>query len=293
MTVYRTSSPVLIPEIAQLVCSFVAPGDLLNVAYSCKTLFYAARRLLWREVHPKTARGLRRLRYTLRGPSAQEYRRLVWRLWLDSPVDDLNDGCLVFPNLEQVHVSWPMAEDSTMRALLSGTSRLRHANLSHCYRLSTAAIQPLCQLPADQLQSLILYGSKFDAAVLVAILERHAHSLSCVRLTDVEPAVLLALRRLTRLRDLGLEHCSSGSQIHLLQNDLARLCLRDVRAPSLNNITATQLVHLDISECHPLLSIQLEQLAERCPRLESLSLVFQFSATDRAIQVRLNKLYIY
>lgn len=309
--------PLLIPEIAHLVVDLIDPEDLLAVAFSCRVLFDAACGRIWRTLQPKTHLTLRRIRQALEGRHGSkrapfyEYRQFVTHFgWCPydkdlQPLERHFFDVFQFPRLTRLDLSYAAAQDHAVRQILTSAPRLRHVDLSLCYCLSTEAIRPLLVM-SPRLETLVLYGcGKIAHDTLATVIERHADTLRCIRLTDISDRVLQSIQQCRQLDDLGLEHCAdplSADRLRLFctalstrpttttMGRLSRLRMRDVATLTeeplqlLAPAIADTLLHLDLSECNLVAEDGFMQLAKHCRALEHLALVHQFAVTDQVIQ---------
>ncbi|KAI8084499.1 uncharacterized protein BX664DRAFT_283104 [Halteromyces radiatus] len=308
-------SPITIPEIAQLICYFVDGKDMLNMALSCRTMYYAMIVRLWHTLQPRSHMVLRKLKNTLDGKGRHlktnldpQYNRLVrvfrWSLKEDVTTHMFErpffDG-FIFPRLDQLVFSYAAAQDSSVAPMIRASSYLRYVDLSHCYCLSTDAIQPLLDMPLPRLETLILYGcGKIESKALATLIQRHHRTLTCLRLTDITDDLLDVIQQCHHLQDLGLEHCSDyltydglSRFAHALEKQhiqLTRLRFRDIANLTSEHMeriafsSGLSLVHLDMSECARITSDGLAHMAPHCPSLDTLCLAYQSGVTDTSIQ---------
>ncbi|KAI9032923.1 hypothetical protein CLU79DRAFT_728783 [Phycomyces nitens] len=314
---YEKVSPLLIPEIAGLICDVVDPRDLLSLVLTCKVFYDAASVRLWRTLHPRSLLSLLKVKSTLEGKHRVKnlscnYHQLIQTFRWSSRDDPT---CRTFeleffehfsfPNLVQLEFSYMAAQSQTLCKMIAASPHLRYIDLSHCYCLSTQAILPLFLMPHHHLQTLILYGcGQMDPNTLATLIMHHHQSLQCVRLTDISDRVLEAIQHCVVLKDLGLEHCTETklSADALLRFSrptktwtglgLVRLRLRDIANLTSDHIRGIvdssqyTLVHLDISECNRLSRDGFNHIASQCILLETLMLAYQAGVEDQAIQVR-------
>ncbi|ORZ08163.1 hypothetical protein BCR42DRAFT_495614 [Absidia repens] len=320
--VVTASQPLLIPEITHLICSFVHPGDMLAVALSCRTMYYAMIARLWHTLHPRSHMELRKLKNTLDGAAGTagwpgktistslstldpQYNRQV-RVFRWSLKEDVTTHMFerpffdhfLFPRLHTLVFSYAAAQDSSVATMIkAAVHHLRYVDLSHCYCLSSDAIQPLLFQPHGFLTTLILYGcGKIDPHTLVQLIHHHHTTLTCVRLTDITDTVLDSLQPCAHLQDLGLEHCSDDD---LTEPALTRFTrhqpwqMRRLRFRDIASLTSTHLanlmarkslVHLDMSECSRITSDGLARLACLCPRLDTLTLAYQTGVSNSSLR---------
>ncbi|CAO3599349.1 unnamed protein product [Absidia cylindrospora] len=205
----------------------------------------------------------------------------------------------LFPRLHTLVFSYAAAQDSSVAPMIkAAVHHLRYVDLSHCYCLSSEAIQPLLLQPHGFLTTLILYGcGKIDPQTLVQLIHHHHTTLTCVRLTDITDTILDSLQQCTQLQDLGLEHCSDDD---LTEPALTRFTLtrqpwhmQRLRFRDIANLTSTHLanmmaaktlVHLDMSECSRITSDGLAHLAFLCPRLDTLTLAYQTGVSNPSLR---------
>ncbi|KAI9308510.1 hypothetical protein BJ944DRAFT_99912 [Cunninghamella echinulata] len=238
----QKSSPFTIPEIAQILCSFVDQKDMLNVALSCRVFYYAMIGRLWHTIQPQSYMMLRKIKNALDGKGRHwktqldpQYHYLVKefkcqlkddftsinRSYLSSPSSSSSTTATIerpffdsflFPKLNKFIFSYAAAQDNSIAPILRASHHLRYIDLSHCYCLSTEAIQPLLDLPTSRLETVILYGcGKIESSALITLIEQHHQTLTCLKLTDITDGVLNAIQKCHQLRDFGLEHCSDDS----------------------------------------------------------------------------------
>lgn len=308
-------NPLLLPEIARLVCDFIDDQDLLNAACTCRVWFDVATRRIWKTLCPQSHMTLRKLRGTLegrygskRGEIYCDYRHLVSAFrWCPrdkeiTPFERSFFQVFSFPKLVRLEFSYAAAQDHAVQQIIAASPRLRHVDLSHCYCLSTEAIRPLLFMEANRLQTLVLYGcGKIDHDALAAVIARHRQSLSCIRLTNINGRIMEAIQSCPKLSDLGLEHSDSLDHDHIVnffhalkqqqKIRLTRVRMRDVAnlsaAPmyDLALAAAHSLTHLDMSECNSVSVQGFEHIARQCTCLETLLLVYQSCVTDATVQV--------
>lgn len=301
-------NPLLIAEIAHMLCSYVDQGDLLNLAFTCKAFYQVSCARLWYKLHPTSHRRLHQIKNTLDSQKTH-YNALVW-IWKWSAREE----CLMerhffdsflFPNLRELEFSYAAAQDQLICSMISASPLLRSVNLSQCYRLSTEAIRPLFDRRRNQLERLNLYGcNNMNSNSLATLIGRHSDSLKSIRLTDINDAVLVAIQSCKNIQDLGLEHCDTFLSSAALtayfkslkdnQAQLKQIRLRDVTQLTSNHLldmasaNLASLVYFDISECNSVTSEGYLWLAEQCTSLKTLSLAYQHGVTDPAIQVSLS-----
>lgn len=303
-------NPILIPEITRILCQFVDSEDLLNLALTCRSLYNASCFRLWNTLNPKSHRILRKIKHTL--DNTTEYNKHVWKFCLSAREDShqlerLFFKSFRFPNLRELEFSNAAAQDDIVHPIIAAARESLHSlNLSQCYCLSTAAINPLLTTLPNQLKSLVLYGcGNIDSKALAAIIYRHANSLTRLRLTDINDTILDTIQNCKKLNDLGLEHCSdttlSNSALSRFfsalchnQVQLTHLHLRDIDNLTSNHLqtisnsdSRVSLVNFDMSECRRVKSDGVLYLAEKCSNITTLSLAYQTGVTNQAIQVKI------
>ncbi|KAI8338232.1 hypothetical protein BC941DRAFT_513213 [Chlamydoabsidia padenii] len=300
-------SPLTIPEIAQIVCTFVeSPKDMMSLATSCRTMYYVMMVRLWHTLQPRSHMVLRKLKNTLDGRHKHllldpQYHRHVRVFRWSTVYTDTHMferpffDHFLFPRLDRLEFSYAAAQDSAVGPMIRAARHtLRYLDLSHCYCLSTDAISPLLGLAQPRLETVILYGcGKIDSGALVTLVKEHHRTLRCLRLTDITDELLDAIRQCHHLVDLGLEHCSDdtispGGLARFAQGAsrrLVRLRMRDIAhltSDHLKHMVTSELVHLDLSECARV--DDLGGIARLCPSLQVLNLAYQSGVTTRAIQ---------
>ncbi|CAO3631147.1 unnamed protein product [Mucor hiemalis] len=300
-------NPILIKEITRLVCTFIDPKDLLNLALTCRVLYHESCFRLWNTLNPKSHRTLRKIKNTLE--TTKEYNKLVWKFrWFAREdvhhLERLFFDSFIFPNLRELEFSNAAAQDHIVYPIIAASPFLRSLNLSQCYCLSTDTIRPLLSMPRNRLESLNLYGcGKIDPQVMADIIYRHAATLKCLRLTDITDAILDAIQTCSRLNDLGLEHCSdttlSNTALNRFFSALSKnqVQLKQLRLRDIDNLTSTHLISLtnsksglsllnfDMSECNRVKSDGVSRLATKCTSLTTLFLAYQHGVTDEAMQL--------
>jgi hypothetical protein len=311
----RRPNPLLIPELARMLCDFVEQADLLNLALTCKFLFYPACERLWKRLNPRSLVALRKIKNTLDGkykrPFTINYNAFVWEfLWTAS-----NDQRTArferdffhifrFPSIQRLEFSFAAAQDVTVCTMMESNRHLQHVDFSHCYCLTTDAIRPLLNMPPGQLKTLILYGcGQIDRRALVYLIHRHSSSLTCIGLTDINDQIMYAIQQCRQLKNLGLEHCSDTDltedaitqffNIMKAKNmRLQQLRVRDIQSLTTEHVCdlahtcADTLSHLDMSECVRVSHSAFLDLSVHCTRLQTFSIGYQAEVTNLAISVR-------
>ncbi|KAI8581519.1 hypothetical protein K450DRAFT_231692 [Umbelopsis ramanniana AG] len=309
---FQRPNPLLIPELARMLCDFVDQSDLLNLALTCKFLFYPACERLWKRLNPRSLVALRKIKNTLDGkykrPFTINYSAFVWEfLWTAS-----NDQRAArferdffhifrFPFLQRLEFSFAAAQDATVVNIMANTRHLQHVDFSHCYCLTTDAIRPLLTMPPGQLKTLILYGcGQIDRRALVYLIHRHASSLTYIGLTDINDHIMFAIQKCPQLQALGLEHCSDTD---LTEDAITQFCnimkaknmrLQQLRVRDIQSLTtehvcdlartcADTLRHLDMSECVRVSQTAFLDLSTYCTRIETFSIGYQAEVTNCAI----------
>ncbi|GAB5586587.1 hypothetical protein Unana1_01487 [Umbelopsis nana] len=309
---FQRPNPLLIPELARMLCDFVDQVDLLNLALTCKFLFYPACELLWKRLNPRSLVALRKIKNTLDGkykrPFSINYNAFVWEfLWTAS-----NDQRAArferdffhifrFPSIQRLEFSFAAAHDGTVCTMMESNRHLQHIDFSHCYCLTTDAIRPLLDMPPGQLKTLILYGcGQIDRRALVYLIHRHSSSLTCIGLTDINDHIMYAIQQCRQLKNLGLEHCSDGD---LTEDAITQFCntmmvknmrLEQLRVRDIQSLTtehvcvlahtcADTLRHLDMSECVRVSHSAFLDLSIYCTRLETFAIGYQAEVTNSAI----------
>lgn len=302
-------NPILITEITRILCSFIDPKDLLNLALTCRVLYHESCWRLWNTLNPKSYRTLRKIKNTLE--TTKDYNKLVWKFhWISTATTARGDqlerlffDSFIFPNLRELEFSNAAAQDYIVYPMIAASPYLKSLNLSQCYCLSTDAIRPLLLMPQNKLESLILYGcGKIDSQVMANIIYRHNSTLKRLRLTDINDTILEAIQTCNKLNDLGLEHCSDTTLSNTALNkffsststtiQLIQLRLRDVDNLTSNHLkliansrSRLSLTHFDMSECNRVKSDGVLFLATKCTSLNTLLLAYQTGVTDQAMQV--------
>ena len=209
----RRPNPLLIPELARMLCDFVEQADSVNLALTCKFLFYPACERLWKRLNPRSLVALRKIKNTLDGkykrPFTINYNAFVWEfLWTAS-----NDQRTArferdffhifrFPSIQRLEFSFAAAQDVTVCTMMESNRHLQHVDFSHCYCLTTDAIRPLLNMPPGQLKTLILYGcGQIDRRALVYLIHRHSSSLKCIGLTDINDQIMYAIQQCRQLKN--------------------------------------------------------------------------------------------
>jgi hypothetical protein len=311
---FQRPNPLLIPELARMLCEFVDQADLLNLALTCKFLFYPACERLWKRLNPRSLVALRKIKNTLDGkykrPFSINYNSFVWEfLWTAS-----NDQRAArferdffhifrFPAIQRLEFSVAAAQDVTVCTMMARHEHLEHVDFSHCYCLTTDAIRPLLDMPPGQLKSLILYGcGQIDRRALVYLIHRHSSSLTRIGLTDINDQIMYAIQQCHQLQSLGLEHCSD---MELTEDAITAFCkimktrsmrleklrVRDIQSLTTEHVSelahtcADTLRHLDMSECIRVSHTAFLDLAMNCTRLETFSIGYQAEVTNAAISV--------
>ncbi|CEG75536.1 hypothetical protein RMATCC62417_10562 [Rhizopus microsporus] len=295
--------PLLIAEIASILCSFVDAKDLFSLALTCRVFYRFASERLWRTLNPTSLRTLRKIKNTLDNNTA--YNKLVWKFkWSareEHSLERLFFKSFLFPHLRELEFSNAATQDYIVYPMIAASSRyLRSLNLSQCYCLSSDAIKPLLHMLPNQLESLVLYGcGKMDAQMMVDIIHRHSSTLKCIRLTDINDAILDAIGQCLHLTDLGLEHCTSLSSTALTRYfrktpQLTHLRMRDISQLTSHHLrliadSSKSLVYFDMSECNQVNSSDgFFRLAIECTSLETLLLAYQTGVTNQAMQLFLS-----
>ncbi|GAA5809323.1 hypothetical protein MFLAVUS_002730 [Mucor flavus] len=298
-------NPLLITEITRILCSFIDPKDLLNLALTCRVLHHESCFRLWNTLNPKSHRTLRKIKNTLE--TTEEYNKLVWKFCWSAREDAhhlerLFFDSFLFPNLRELEFSNAATQDHIVYPMIAASPYLRSLNLSQCYCLSTDAIRPLLTMPKHRLESLTLYGcGKIDPQVMADIIYRHSSTLKRIRLTDINDTILDAIQTCKRLNDLGLEHCSdttlSNTALNRFFSAINQVQLTQLRLRDIDNLTSdhlrsisisksgTSLLHLDMSECNRVKSDGVSFLATKCTSLNTLLLAYQTGVTNGAIQL--------
>ncbi|KAI8882712.1 RNI-like protein [Backusella circina FSU 941] len=298
-------NPLLIAEIAHILCSYVNQSDLLNLAFTCKAFYHVSCARLWYKLHPKSHRKLHQIKNTLDSQKAHYntmVRILKWSAREECLMERHFFDSFLFPNLRELEFSYAAAQDQLIYSIISASPHLRSVNLSQCYCLSTEAIRPLLDGKKNQLERLNLYGcNNMNSYSLATLIRRHSDSLKSIRLTDINDAVLIAIQSCKNVKDLGLEHCDTDlsnaaltAYFRSLEDNQARpnqIRLRDVTQLTsthllgMVNTTLASLVYFDISECQRVTSEGYLWLARQCTSLRTLSLAYQNDVTDQAIQL--------
>ncbi|KAI7873119.1 uncharacterized protein EV154DRAFT_528894 [Mucor mucedo] len=188
-------NPLLITEITRILCTFIDGKDLLNLALTCRALYYESCFRLWNTLNPKSHRTLRKIKNTLE--TTDEYNKLVWKFRWSAREDAhhlerLFFDSFLFPNLRELEFSNAATQDYIVYPMIAASPYLRSLNLSQCYCLSTDAIRPLLSMPGNRLESLTLYGcGNIDPQVMADIIYRHSATLKRLRLTDINDRVHL------------------------------------------------------------------------------------------------------
>ncbi|KAG2178110.1 hypothetical protein INT43_003363 [Umbelopsis isabellina] len=313
---FQRPNPLLIPELARMLCDFVDQADLLNLALTCKFLFYPACERLWKRLNPRSLVALRKIKNTLDGkykrPFSINYNSFVWEfLWTAS-----NDQRTArferdffqrfrFPSIQRLEFSFAAAQDVTVCTMMARHEQLEHVDFSHCYCLTTDAIRPLLDMPPGQLKSLILYGcGQIDRRALVYLIHRHSSSLTHIGLTDINDQVMYAIQQCRQLQSLGLEHCSD---MELTEDTITEFCnimktknmrleklrVRDIQSLTTEHVSelahtcADTLRHIDMSECIRVSHTAFLDLAMYCTRLDTFSIGYQAEVTNSAISTLL------
>ncbi|KAG1383435.1 hypothetical protein G6F61_001369 [Rhizopus arrhizus] len=291
-------------EIASILCSLVDTKDLFSLALTCRILYRFSCERLWRTLNPTSLRTLRKIKNTLDNNTA--YNKLVWKFKWSATREEINLERLffksfLFPNLRELEFSNAATQDHIIHPMIAACSRsLRSLNLSQCYCLSSDVLRPLMTIQRNQLQSLVLYGcGKIDPRLMVDIIQRHAGTLHCIRLTDINDAILEAIGGCGELCDLGLEHCVNLSSTALTRyfrqaQRLTHLRMRDISQLTSHHLryvaeSSKTLIHFDMSECNQVNSSDgFFRLATECTSLETLLLAYQTGVTNQAMQLFLS-----
>lgn len=278
---------------------------MMNLALSCRTMYYAMIVRLWHTLQPRSHMVLRKLKNTLEGRHGSwksmdpQYSRQVrvfrWSSLKDDPTmtttttttNNVNTTItttttthmflerpffdhFLFPRLQRLEFSYAAAQDFAVAPMIRAARHtLRHVDLSHCYCLSTEAISSLLSAPA-RLETVILYGcGKIDGGALVRLVRQHGATLKCLRLTDITDVVLDAiLHYCPLLEDLGLEHCSEEG---VSEAGLARFAqaaprhLSRLRLRDIANLTTPHLGRM----AHGLVHLDLSE----CARIRDLAVL--------------------
>ncbi|KAG1456925.1 hypothetical protein G6F56_006726 [Rhizopus delemar] len=294
--------PLLIAEIASIICSLVDVKDLFSLALTCRNFYRFSSERLWRTLNPTSLRTLRKIKNTL--DSSEAYNKLVWKFkWSareEHSLERLFFKSFLFANLKELEFSNAATQDHIILPMIAFSRQLRSVNLSQCYCLSSQVLRPLVTMPANQLQTLILYGcGKMDSQLMVDIIHRHSTTLQCIRLTDINDAIMEAIGLCRSLRDLGLEHCASLSNAALTRyfqscRQLTHLRMRDISHLSSHHVrcvaeSSKTLHHFDMSECNGVNSSDgFFCLATECTSLDTLLLAYQTGVTNQAMQLFLS-----
>ncbi|KAI8997411.1 hypothetical protein BDB01DRAFT_771030 [Pilobolus umbonatus] len=296
-----TQNPLLIVEIAHIICDYIDYEDLPHLALTCRVLYYASCAKIWKSLQPKTQSTLRKIKNTL-DSNRTGYNKLVYIFkWSAREEAHTLEGpffnSFLFPNLRELEFSNADAQDHIVHSFLTTSPKLRSINLSRCYCLSTKAIRPLFDFSPDRLERLNLYGcSRIDPLIIATIILRHSNSLKSVRLTDITDVILNAIQRSTCLNDLGLEHCSRLSTTSLNRlfcslSQLTHIRLRDIpdmtsdHLTSLVNVCFTALVHCELIECNQIQNEALTYMASKCVSIKTLLVPYHPNITNETVQL--------